>query len=130
MHLNFGPNKTSAKKIALKKWFWISEPCGVFWVFSLKSILFFWGGDSIENVRGRIVKIRFFVRARRWIYRPFDVPFQAPFTRKKTSTKNLGYLTYQLLSRVDLIISYHSYHETSPNVNPTTTTDVEQKSTG
>ena len=61
---------------------------------------------------------------------PFDVPFQAPFTRKKTSTKNLGYLTYQLLSRVDLIISYHSYHEKSPNVNPTTTTDVEQKSTG
>ena len=36
----------------------------------------------------------------------FDVPFQAPFTRKKASTKNLGYLTYQLLSRVDLIISY------------------------
>lgn len=61
---------------------------------------------------------------------PFDVPFQAPFTRKKTSTKNLGYLTYQLLSRIDLIISYHSYHETSPNVNPTTTTDVEQQSTG
>ena len=58
---------------------------------------------------------------------PFDVPFQAPFTRKKTSTKNLGYLTYQLLSRVDLIISYHSYHEKSPNVNPTTTTDVEPK---
>ena len=47
MHLNFGPNKTSAKKtIALKKLFWISEPCGVFlfFFFAEKHYICFLGG--------------------------------------------------------------------------------------